>query len=112
MDNTKVSLTELAALELVKAIRASSGRSATTVWGGRDKRLRQTLIALKAGTGLSEHSSPGEATLQVLQGTVTLRWNDQSQSGSVGDFLPLPDEVHALDAIDDSVILLTVAKLQ
>ncbi|TQO19168.1 hypothetical protein FB472_0707 [Rhodoglobus vestalii] len=110
MDNTTVSLTELAATELAHAIAASSGRSAHTIWGGHGKQLRQTLIALKAGSGLAEHSSPGEATLQVLKGRITLRWETGSQAGSAGDFIPIPEVVHAVDALEDSVILLTVIK--
>ncbi len=56
------SLTKLAAAELDAARAASSGRSAKTVYGGREHLLRQTLIALKAGEMLAEHSNPGEAT--------------------------------------------------
>ena len=51
-----------------------------TVCGGHEHVLRQTLIALRAGSHLDEHASPGEATLQVLHGRVSLvagddRWN-------------------------------------
>ena len=66
----KVSLTALAREHLETARAASSGRSSHTVYGGHEHSLRQTLIALKAGSGLDEHESPGEATLQVLQGRV------------------------------------------
>jgi quercetin dioxygenase-like cupin family protein len=105
-----VSLIELAETELARAVESDNGRSAVTVRGGRDQQLRQTLMALRAGEGLAEHASPGEATLQVLIGRVTLRSGEQSWSGVVGDLLPLPEAVHALDAIEDSVILLTVVK--
>ncbi len=76
----KESLTELVRHHLEKAKSASSGRSAHTVYGGHEHVLRQTLIALRAGSNLEEHESPGEATLQVLHGRVTLvsgedRWN-------------------------------------
>ena len=67
-------------------------------------------MALRAGEGLSEHSSPGEATLQVLVGHITLRTTDQSWDGKPGDLLPIPSEVHAVDALEDSAILLTVVK--
>ncbi|HWM15812.1 MAG TPA: cupin domain-containing protein [Microbacterium sp.] len=97
--------------ELAQALAASSGRSATTVYGGHEHRLRQTVIALRAGESLSEHPNPGEATVQVLHGRVLLRSGDVSWNGSAGDLLIVPDGTHALDAVEDSVVLLTVAKL-
>jgi quercetin dioxygenase-like cupin family protein len=107
---TTVSLTEMAATELASAVASNNGRSAVTIYGGHDAQLRQTLMALRAGEGLSEHSSPGEATLQILVGHITLRTADQSWNGKPGDLLPIPSEVHAVDALEDSVILLTVVK--
>lgn len=106
----KQSLTALARHQLQTASTASSGRSAHTVYGGNEHVLRQTLIALAAGSRLDEHENPGEATLQVLQGRVTLIAGDDSWNGSPGDLLSIPDSRHALHAVEDSVILLTVAK--
>ena len=67
------SLTELVRHHLETARTASSGRSAQTLFGGHDNVLRQTLIALRAGSTLDEHENPGEATVQVLHGHVTPR---------------------------------------
>lgn len=106
----KTSLTALVRHQLDLAIAASSGRSAHTVYGGHEHALRQTIVALRAGSILAEHENPGEATVQVLHGRITLaagldRWN-----GSPGDLLFIPDSRHALEAEEDSVVLLTVAK--
>jgi quercetin dioxygenase-like cupin family protein len=65
---------------------------------------------MRAGVNLDEHENPGEATLQVLHGRITLvdggnRWN-----GSPGDLLTIPNSRHSLEAVKNSVILLTVAK--
>lgn len=106
----KTSLIALARHELAQAKEASSGRSAKTVFGGHEHQLRQTLIALAAGESLAEHENPGEATLQVLEGRVLLKSGDVSWNGSPGDLLTIPDGLHSLDAIEDSVILLTVVK--
>lgn len=106
----KISLVALARHELAQAKEASSGRSAKTIFGGHEHQLRQTLIALTAGQSLAEHQNPGEATLQVLDGRVVLRSGDVSWNGSPGDLLTIPDGLHSLDAVDDSVILLTVVK--
>src|SRR6187431_338649 len=101
----KSSLTALVRQQLKLAAAASSGRSASTVYGGHEHRLRQTVIALRAGESLSEHANPGEATVQVLEGRVTLRFEDVSWNGSPGDLLIVPDGKHALDAVEDSVVL-------
>src|SRR6478609_3008978 len=83
------SLTALASHHLEIARTISSGRSAHTLYGGHDHVLRQTVIALKAGTQLDEHENPGEATLQVLQGHVTLVAGDVRMEGATGDLMPV-----------------------
>ena len=108
----KKSLIALARTELAKAITASSGRSASTIYGGHEHQLKQTVIGLRAGESLSDHPNPGEATLQVLHGRVTLRSGEVSWNGSVGDLLIIPDGTHSLDAEEDSAILLTVVKVR
>lgn len=106
----KVSLTALAREHLENARAASSGRSSHTVYGGHEHSLRQTLIALKAGSDLADHESPGEATLQVLQGRVRISNEQAGWEGSPGDHIVIPTSRHGLQALDDSVVLLTVAK--
>jgi quercetin dioxygenase-like cupin family protein len=108
----KRSLTALGREHLTAAKAASNGRSAHTVYGGHEHTLRQTLLALTAGSALDEHDSPGEATLIVLQGRVQLTSPDASWDGSAGDHLTIPPTRHALNALEDSVVLLTVAKPQ
>ncbi|MEU4159291.1 cupin domain-containing protein [Actinoplanes sp. NPDC026670] len=104
------SLAGLAEQHLAIARQAGSGRSAHTVYGGHDKTLRQTLIALAGGRELDEHENPGEATLYVLSGHVRLVAGTHEQDGTSGDLLTVPDRRHRLRAVDDSVVLLTVAK--
>src|SRR3954470_6235724 len=104
------SLTTLVDQHLHVAKDAASGRSSHTVFGGHDHHLRQTLIAMCAGQTLDEHESPEEATLQVLRGKVSLVSDGQTMEGAAGDFLVIPDSRHSLNAIDDSAVLLTVAK--
>ncbi|MDV3129768.1 cupin domain-containing protein [Mycobacterium sp. 21AC1] len=106
----KISLTAVARQQLASARTASSGRSAHTVYGGHEHALRQTLIALTAGNGLDEHESPGEATLQVLEGRVRLSNAEAGWEGSPGDHIVIPRSRHSLAALEDSVVLLTVVK--
>ncbi|CUR55676.1 conserved hypothetical protein, putative cupin domain [metagenome] len=110
MESQSESLTGLVQRHLETARAASSGRSAHTVYGGHAHVLRQTLIALRAGSSLDEHENPGEATLQVLHGRVTLTAGESRWDGAAGDIVAIPDSRHALDAVEDSVVLLTVAK--
>jgi len=102
------SLITLAGQHLDIARRAGSGRSAHTVHGGHDAALRQTLIALAGGRRLDEHESPGEATLYVLRGHVRLITGAETVDGTGGDLLVIPDARHALKAVEDSALLLTV----
>jgi quercetin dioxygenase-like cupin family protein len=103
------SLTDLAAAQLRAAHEASAGRAAVTVYGGREHDLRQTLIALTAGSRLGEHESPGEATLQVLEGELTLHAGEDAHDLGAGDHGVIPPQRHDLEARTDAVVLLTVA---
>jgi quercetin dioxygenase-like cupin family protein len=46
----------------------------------------------------------------VLQGRVRLSAGDTSWDGSPGDLLIVPPASHSLEALEDSAVLLTVAK--
>lgn len=106
----KLSLEALARTHAQQAAENPAGRSATTVHGGHEYVLRQTLIALVAERGLSEHESPGEATLHVLRGRVRLDAGDDGWEARTGDLLIIPPVRHSLTALEDSVVLLTVAQ--
>lgn len=64
----RTSLDALAREQLELAVDAGGGRTARTVYGGHEKVLRQTLIAMISGSVLAEHENPGEATVLVLRG--------------------------------------------
>jgi quercetin dioxygenase-like cupin family protein len=106
----KKSLTAVARQQLKLANTASSGRSSQTIYGGHQRSLRQTVVALIAGEELAEHDSPGEATLLVLSGTLTLIAGEDSWKGSAGDLLVIPSARHRVEAVEDVAFLLTVAK--
>jgi quercetin dioxygenase-like cupin family protein len=111
MDHMQTSsLALLVDQHLATALSSSSGRSAETVYGGHDRTLRQTLIALAAGRRLDEHENPGEATVHVLRGRVRLVSGEDTVTGAAGDLLVVPDARHMLEALADAAVLLTVAK--
>lgn len=95
---------------LAKAQQSPQGRSSHTLVGGHDRVLRQTLIALKEGEELGEHEAPGEATLLVLRGRVSLGTTSSEQEVGTHELAEIPMERHNLIAHEDSVVLLTVAK--
>jgi len=101
----------LARQQLERAVDAGGGHTADTVFGGRENVLRQTVIGMVKGAKLAEHNNPGEATLQVLRGRVRLFSGDLSWDARTGDMIFVPDARHSLEALEDSAILLTVAKL-
>ncbi|HET9877473.1 MAG TPA: cupin domain-containing protein [Mycobacterium sp.] len=107
----KFSLTALARDQLGRAAAGSAGRSATTVFGGHERVLRQTVIALREGHALDDHdNSADDATVHVLSGRVRLTAGDDAWIGRTGDLLVVPSGVHAVNALEDSTLLLTVAK--
>ena len=106
----KISIDALARQQIAAAVAAPSGRASDTVFGGHEKILRQTVMAFRAGTQLSEHLNPGEATVFVLRGSVRLQAGAESWQGKAGDLLIVPDGLHSLEAEEDSAILMTVAK--
>jgi quercetin dioxygenase-like cupin family protein len=113
----KLPLTALARELLAKAAAGGTSapggsRAAQTVVGGHEKALRQTVIALAKDAALAEHASPGETSVYVLHGRVTLTAGADSWEGREGDLLLVPDAPHSLSAQTDSAILLTVVKQQ
>lgn len=106
----KFSLTAIARTQLQEAAATSHGRAASTVFGGNEHTLRQTVMGLVAGTELQEHPNPGEATVMVLQGRIRLSSGTQSWEGRTGDLLVMPAGTSQITALEDSGLLLSVAK--
>ncbi|WP_354641284.1 cupin [Kitasatospora camelliae] len=100
-----IDLTALAEEHAAKAAGNPHGRSAHLVL--HDGVLRQTVIALTAGTALDEHSAPVAASLLVLRGRVALTIAGHRQDVAAGELHAIPQERHGLLAHVDSVVLLT-----
>jgi quercetin dioxygenase-like cupin family protein len=103
----KVSLEALGREQLEAAGRSDSRRAASTVVGGHEHVMRQTLIALLEGAAMAEHENPGEASLFVVHGRVEVSAGDDAWEARIGDLVEIPPVRHALRALEDSVVLLT-----
>lgn len=98
-------LTALADQHLVQAHRDAHGRSAYLFL--QDGPLRQSVIALTAGTELGEHDAPPAASLQVLRGLVRLTTARGDLEIGAGGVIRIPHVRHGLQALHDSAVLLT-----
>lgn len=85
----------------------ASGRRAEILVKEGD--LRITLVTMRAGIELSEHSAPASIAIQVLQGSFEVTYEDESATLNPGQLISLRAEVrHAVRAIEDGAFLLTM----
>jgi quercetin dioxygenase-like cupin family protein len=88
------------------AARASGrGRSAEVVV--HDGELRQTIIALTAGSELTKHNAPPASSVQVLRGRLRVTGDARGAEVPAGVLHLLNHERHAVVAVEDTVFLLT-----
>jgi quercetin dioxygenase-like cupin family protein len=102
-----VDLTALTEALTEEARAHSSGRAAKAVMSG--SHLRAVVIALRSGAELAEHDAPAAATLQVLVGAVTLVAGEERWDLTAGQLVAIPPRRHAVEAHEDSAVLLSVA---
>ena len=94
---------------LAEAGQLRSGRSARTLTPGSGAPFKQTLLALTAGQRLQDHVAPGPTTLMGVRGTAVLTNGQESVTLDDGSWTPCPTGLHSLEAISDTVLLITVA---
>ena len=103
----KYSIEAIAKQQIDQARNSAAARAASTVYGGHEHALRQTVLGLKGGAALAEHDNPGEGTVFVVSGRVTLATEGESWEGRAGDLIVIPNARHTLTAEEDSAVLLT-----
>lgn len=86
------------------ARKAEHGRHAELLI--HDGPLRQTVIALKQGVRLAEHNSPPAASIQMIRGSVKVT-GEETVVLNTGTVEALTHHRHSVEALDDSVFLLT-----
>jgi quercetin dioxygenase-like cupin family protein len=83
-------------------------RNANTLLKEPDARV--VLFALRQGAQLQEHQTAGWVIVQTISGRVRLRALGQSVELTAGQLLTLePNAAHDVEALEDSVLLLTLA---
>ena len=66
-------------------------------------------VVLRAGKSMREHHTPGEATVQCIEGTVEFKAGDTTHLLRAGDLVHLqPRALHALTAVEDASLLVTI----
>lgn len=71
-----------------------------------------TLFAFDAGEGLSEHTAPFDALVQVLEGRSKWTIGGKEKRVSAGQVVLLPADVpHAVEAVERFKMLLTMLRL-
>ncbi len=72
--------------------------------------LEVARLVLHAGEGLPPHSVAGEITVQCIEGRVAFHCDAGMQELQAGQLIHLRgEETHALRALEDSSLLLTIA---
>ena len=70
-----------------------------------------TLFAFGQGQGLSEHTAPFDALVQVLDGEVEIRISGRAFSVKPGEIIVMPaNEPHALKAVRPFKMILTMIR--
>lgn len=66
-------------------------------------------VVLPAGKSMKEHQTPGEATVQCIEGVVAFSSEQGIQQLHPGDFVHLaPRALHSLQALEDASLLVTL----
>ena len=70
-----------------------------------------TLFAFDAGEGVSTHTAPGDAMVQVLDGEAVVNIDGQESTVQAGEVIVMPADIpHAVTAAKRFKMLLTVVK--
>ena len=70
-----------------------------------------TLFSFDKGQGLSEHTAPFDALVQVLDGEAEIRINGEPHMVKAGEIIIMPANItHALQAVESFKMLLTMIK--
>lgn len=100
---------EIAKLRNAPAWQQPAGRSAETLVKYKD--FRVVLVLMKQGSHMNDHQAEGPISIHGIQGRVRLRLpNGHTTELGAGEILSLERSLkHDLEALEESVFLLTIA---
>ena len=77
----------------------------------QNKAVSLTLFAFELGEGLSTHSAPGDAMVQILDGEASITVDDNPVIAKAGEVVVMPADIpHGLTAEKRFKMILTVVK--
>lgn len=77
----------------------------------RNKSGNISIFAFDKGEGLSEHTSPFEATVQVIEGVVDISIGEEKHQLKTGELMVIPGgSPHALHAVEAFKMILTILR--
>ena len=98
------------AIDIAQAVDYSTGSVVSRTIAESDAGVL-TLFAFDAGQGLSEHSAPFDAVVQVLDGEVELMIGGKAVRAAAGQVVVMPANVpHAVKAVKRFKMLLTMLR--
>lgn len=100
-----VSLREIADQLIGEAQSSDSGNAAVTLTPARSGAVKQTVVAVTAGSSVGPEHWNGPATVQVLSGRATVGGDGLGE----GEWTVIDGEDTGISADDDLAVLLTVA---
>ncbi len=88
---------------------STDGRSSVSLHSGEAAVLRQTLVAVLAGRTMTMEHPPHEGSILVVAGRLTVDGGGETIEVAIDDLLILPAKTLVITAVEDTVLLLTVA---
>jgi len=95
---------------LAKLVDYEEGRVVSRTFS-QNSSLSLTLFAFDAGEGVSTHTAPGDALVQVLDGEALVNIDGKEMSLGAGEIVVMPADIpHSVTAVKRFKMLLTVVK--
>ena len=96
------------AVNLAGLVKIEAGKIISRTFVQRPE-VTVTLFSFGAGEGVSTHSAPGDAIVQILEGEAKITIGGNPLTAKTGDIVVMPANIpHAVDAEQDFKMLLTV----